>query len=988
MPTNASNAAPGPDAPPFVADHELLRRVGVGAYGEVWLARSVTGTLRAIKIVWRKSFDHDRTYEREFAGLKKFEPLSRQHHGLVDILHVGRNDEVGYFFYVMELADDAREPAATVADYVPLTLAELLKQRGRLPVLECARIGAGVAEALAFLHGEGLVHRDIKPSNLIFVGGRPKLADVGLVAGLGDARSFVGTEGYIPPEGPGSTQADLFSLGRVLYELATGKSRHEFPDLPGDFRDSPESEAFSELNEIILRACAPEAAQRHATAEELRGELLLVDAGRSVRRLRLNERRAALWRRVGLLAVAVAFLGLAITGWQRQQTRQAQRQAEAEARQRRLIEEKELAARENLYSADMNLAQQAIDAGNFGRAEELLKSYQPGPGERDLRGFEWFHFSDRLKGDSLGVIRGHTDVVSELALSADGRRLYSASFDSTVREWSVDPLRELRQWRLPGVLFAAFALSADERFMALEGGNRPASALLDLTAGTWTTNRSSASASIVMLDDGRVLRGARSLLFDTNGVIELTDRNFRVERVLEEAGGRLALSPDGRLLATGPWGDSIRLWSWPELKPLAALGGAGTVLGLAFSPDGRRLVSVSREGEMVLWAAAAGSELKRSNIHGGAAIWCVAFSPDGQHVATGGNDQAVRVRNAATLVEERVFRGHGSEVWSVVWARDGQRLFSSGKDGTIRVWDAAQSHALPTFSGLNKAPQFSPDERWIALQLRDEVVRVVETTTGRERFRLTNIMELGGFSADGQALNVIALGPVYQRRAADTGAVLDSLPLKVVPGNLTKRLLTADGHWLISGFISGQVVVQDLQRGGDTFTLTGHQEMIVALGVANDGRQLLSGCIDRTAKLWDLETRQLLHTFGGHRMAVGSVAFSSDDGLIATGGWDDTVLVWNAHTRERVHTFGGETEGVQSLVFAPAGRTLATLSGAGRVTFWSLAAGREAGAERLPRGVGGGWLQFSPQGRWLGAVAPGREMRLLRGPGGEGENFR
>lgn len=988
MPTNATAPAAGPDAPPSVADHELLRRVGVGAYGEVWLARSVTGILRAVKIVWRKSFDHERSYEREFAGLKKFEPLSRQHHGLVDVLHVGRNDELGYFFYVMELADDAGGPAATAGEYVPLTLAELLGQRGRLPVTECARIGAGVAEALAFLHGEGLVHRDIKPSNLVFVGGRPKLADVGLVAGLADARSFVGTEGYIPPEGPGSTQADLFSLGRVLYEMATGKSRHEFPDLPGDFRDSPEAEAFSELNEIILRACAPEAGHRHATALELRSELLLIDAGRSVRRLRLNERRVAVWRRFGLAAVAVAFLGLAITGWQRQQTRRAQRQAATESRQRQVVEEKELAARENLYSADMNLAQQAIDAGNFGRAEELLKSYEPRSGERDLRGFEWFHFSDRLKGDSLGVIRGHADVVSDLALSGDGRRLYSASFDSTVREWSLPDLRQLRRWELPGVLFATFALSADERFMALEGGNRPASALLDLTTGTWTTNRSSASSSVALLQDGRVLRGARSLLFDTNGVIELTDRTFRVERVLEAAGGRLALSPDGRLLATGPWGDSIRLWNWPDLTPVASLGGAGTVLGLTFSTDSRRLASISREGELVLWDAVGHGELKRVSSHGGAAIWCVAFSPDGRHVATGGNDQAVRVRSAATLAEERVFRGHGSEVWSVVWAQDGERLYSSGKDRTIRVWDAAQSHALPTFSGLNKTPQFSPDERWIALQLRDETVRVVEATTGRERFRLSDILELGGFSADGQVLNVIGAGPVYHRRAADTGVVLDSLPLKVAPGNLTKRLLTTDGHWLISGFISGQVVVQDLQRGGEPFTLTGHQEMIVALGVANDGRQLLTGCIDRTANLWDLETRQRLHTFAGHRMAVGSVAFSSDDGLIATGGWDDTVLVWNAHTRERIHSFGGETEGVQSLVFAPAGRTLATLSGAGRVTFWSLAAGREAGAERLPRGVGGGWLQFSPQGRWLGAVAPGREMRLLRGPGGADENLR
>src|ERR1051326_6660048 len=93
--------------PPQIPDHELLRRVGEGAYGEVWLARNVMGTYRAVKIVFRRSFSDDRPYEREFNGIKRVEPISRSHDSQVDILHVGRNDADGYFYYVMELADDA-----------------------------------------------------------------------------------------------------------------------------------------------------------------------------------------------------------------------------------------------------------------------------------------------------------------------------------------------------------------------------------------------------------------------------------------------------------------------------------------------------------------------------------------------------------------------------------------------------------------------------------------------------------------------------------------------------------------------------------------------------------------------------------------------------------------------------------------------------------------------------------------------------------------
>src|SRR5207245_339767 len=96
----------------------------------------------------------------------------------------------------------------TPAAYVPRTLKHELHTRGRLPFEECVQIGLALTNALAHLHKSGLVHRDVKPSNIIFVNSVPKLADIGLVTSVDATRSFVGTEGYLAPEGQVTPEAD------------------------------------------------------------------------------------------------------------------------------------------------------------------------------------------------------------------------------------------------------------------------------------------------------------------------------------------------------------------------------------------------------------------------------------------------------------------------------------------------------------------------------------------------------------------------------------------------------------------------------------------------------------------------------------------------------------------------------------------------------------------------------------------------------------
>ena len=292
---------------PVVPDHRLVRRIGKGAYGEVWLARSVTGVLRAVKIVRRDDFEDERTFEREFEGIREYEPVSRNHRGLVHVLHIGRNDDDGFYYYVMELGDDVQGgPATNEIEFEPRTLRSDVLRKTRLPVAECLKIGQVLADALGYLHGQGLTHRDIKPSNVIFVGGIPKLADIGLVARSGQ-RTFVGTQGFTPPEGPGSPQADVYSFGMVMYEISTGKDRLDFPEVPDNLPEDERAD-WRKLNDVICRACDPEANRRHSDGCALSDDLSALLAGRVAPSARANWRKPALAAAAFLTMVATTML--------------------------------------------------------------------------------------------------------------------------------------------------------------------------------------------------------------------------------------------------------------------------------------------------------------------------------------------------------------------------------------------------------------------------------------------------------------------------------------------------------------------------------------------------------------------------------------------------------------------------------------------------------------------------------------------------------
>ena len=214
----------------------------------------------------------------------------------------------------MELADAENGPAGadpfsiqhsafSIDSYRPKTLASVLDAEVALPLRDCIDLGLRLSGALAFLQSRHLVHRDVKPSNVLYVRGRPVLADVGLLRDVREAASLVGTPGYAPPEAPGTPEGDVYGLGRTLWRAATGRGPDEAALVPCAEADV-DAPLYWRFLAVLQRACAADPARRYRSAKALRRDLL---------RLRAAVRLASvpLWLRAAAAAAALFGAGFA-----------------------------------------------------------------------------------------------------------------------------------------------------------------------------------------------------------------------------------------------------------------------------------------------------------------------------------------------------------------------------------------------------------------------------------------------------------------------------------------------------------------------------------------------------------------------------------------------------------------------------------------------------------------------------------------------------
>jgi WD40 repeat protein/serine/threonine protein kinase len=400
----------------------------------------------------------------------------------------------------------------------------------------------------------------------------------------------------------------------------------------------------------------------------------------------------------------------------------------------------------------------------------------------------------------------------------------------------------------------------------------------------------------------------------------------------------------------------LRGWEWHYLERLLdgnrePLPHKGGVWCVAYSPDGQRLASASIDGTVKVWDTATGKEVFVHRGHSFLSVapipvLCVAFSPDSRRIASASWAADLKIWDAATGHEALALKGHGSPFLSVSFSPDGRHLAAASFDRTVTIWDAATGTEERTLTGHKSwvtHVEHSPDGRRLATASADGTVRIWDAASGSEIVTMNShgaLVHDVTFSRDGQRLASAGMDGHVRVCDAATGA-----EQQVLTGHIGAALAVAfspDGLRLASAGLDKTVRVWDVAPGAASrlpkITLRGHTDTVMSLAFSPDGQRLASAGFDRTVRVWDAvpvgQNNPTSADLGGHTDRVNCVAVSPDGQRLATASWDKTVGVWDRATRKEVLVLRGHEGAVWSVSFSPVGHRLASASWDGTVKVW------------------------------------------------------
>jgi WD40 repeat protein len=819
---------------------------------------------------------------------------------------------------------------------------------------------------------------------------------------------FIGTPAYMSPEQAEmsgldiDTRSDIYSLGVLLYELLTGSTPFDTRELLQAgvdemrriIRDvepmrpstrltqlsvASESQIANrkpkienDLDWIVMKCLEKDRARRYETANGL-----AMDLGRHL----TNEpvlarppspgyRLLKAWKRNKITytaAAAVVFAlatGMAVSLWQMNRARRAEQdqtrlreiavkaldgETEQRARaesERQRAQKRESEARHRAYASDMNIAKQALDENNLGRAVAMLDQHTPKAGELDQRGWEWRYLWGQTRSDALFTLCQETNEIHSLSVSSDGNLVAA-----TVRGrgglslWSVPERREvLRLGQTEQNVLAA--LSPTEPLLVFSGIRIEASGKQRSSLRLWNlaTRRvvsewplDGECIDLAISRDGGTLvtvTAGNHARYQSGGQItlwRLSDGRQQVSHPLLRRPAAFAVTPDLDRAAVSGSGilrvielkNGRELWKQDGTEPNP----------LAISPDGKLLAGGADRNEIRLWDMATGQELNRLSGHE-SWVQSLVFWPDGTRLASGSADQTIRVWDVSARKCVNTLRGHRQQVWQLVLMPDHQTLVSGCRDGTVSLWNASVSRPRRPrieIPGAALVWSFEADSKSVVtLDDQGTVTRWKGPNfeIPERLFETGEIPDRDGFmwcfSHDGRRLALGSMDGVVRVWDVASRSLWRELPIStgrvravVFFGKGTRLLTLSLGDFMIHDWdLSSGAESQAWQAPADIihYAVSPDERYCLIMGYAGD--ILLRDLIQKNSAPLNLDIRQ---SHDGN--------FSPDGRLLAVPSSLGFVRVWETTTWKEVTTLHGFFDTVFGAAFLPDGRRLAAVAG-------------------------------------------------------------
>lgn len=971
-------------------EYDLIEKIGEGGMGVVYrasqrrLKREVAiKLLPSVMIGGRKAIERFRIEAESMAAI--------DHPNIVPVYEVGEVE--GQPYLCMKL----------------VTSAPLSRQVGNHPTDTKTAVGImrKVASAIDAAHRLGFLHRDLKPGNILMAQGKePLVTDFGLAKRLDDSTEPItlsgqtlGTPAYMAPEQAGrailTIATDIYGLGAVLYQLLTGQAPFQgnsAPDILRRVMDEDPQNPLSlnpsvdrDLNAITMRCLEKNPERRYASAGALTDDLDRWLAGETVQaRPVTGIHRAVRWARrkpfqAGFAVTLSLFLltlaiGGPIVAWSQKRLR------EKADTSKTLADKNAETLRRHLYYSQMQEASAAAaKPSGMPQVRRLLAEWEPQAGLADLRGWEWYHLK------SLTLSHGETMQAVESPVrgfSLTAKRTNQAlAMDKSITIH--DSVSQAELHRLPPIsgLIHELGCSFDGRFLGVNLSQVPRLLVFDLETKAKAVSlpaspngsRQAWSPSALVV---AVQHYKRIFIYDLRKRRQLAEyrAQFHSDMYFDwlPSGAGLVIYERGILSVLSPNPDQpVQIWFQQKTPPAVSamrIDPAGELVAFGDIQGNLRIFDISRR--------AYDPPIKAHESR----VRDLAWSPDGRHLVSGGDDLSLQIRPAENLsARPEWLRGHSGAVTGVLWP-EASRIVSWSDDGTVRSWQPFQQPVLRSGQPHHlSAVSWHPDGRIVTGVHSDFVSYDLTKPTAPADLQLlvsdassdlqwmpneTNLAFFSGhrlviwkpqsFSLNNLpkdlrvlhrhdrafAIALSGLAPWIASAGGDGVKVSDYSTGQAVRATEAFEVTalqfhpTVRRHLAFADLRQRRIRLLDVNSGNLNEFVRPHGNRCDALDFHPDGTRLASGADEGRIEFWEYPSGRPVTALAGHTGAITALDFSPAGTRLASASLDTTIRIWDVATGSQVAVLRGHTAGVLDVEWSPDGRTLASCGQAGEMRVW------------------------------------------------------